>query len=93
MSLEQKIEQLTKAVEALTAFMQSQVVPAPVQHGPIITTMAPVAVAAPVQQAPANPYPNTPAVSMQPAPAPVATAPAMPAPPTFTPVSLTTDSA
>lgn len=80
MSLELKIEQLTKAVEALTAAMQNQVVPAPVH------TVVPMAVTQPVvPQPPVNPYPNTPAVSMQPASAPVATAPAMPAPPTFAP--------
>lgn len=77
MSLEQKIEQLTKAVEALTAAMQNQVVPAPVAQP------APVAVAAQVQQAPA-PIAQ-PAPVQQAAPAPVATAPAMPAPPTFAP--------
>lgn len=83
MSLEQKIEQLTKAVEALTAFMQSQI------------TTAPVAVAAPVQQAPVTlstqpvvQQPIAPPPVQQVAPAPVATAPvapAMPAPPTFAP--------
>lgn len=83
MSLEQKIEQLTKAVEALTAAMQNQVVPAPVQ------TMAPVAVAAPVQAAPVVQQPVAPPPVQQVAPTPVAVAapvaPAMPAPPTFAP--------
>lgn len=74
MSLEQKIEQLTKAVEALTAAMQNQV------------TTAPVAVAAPVQQAPAPVFAPAPVVQ-QAAPAPVATAPVMPAPPTFAPAA------
>lgn len=80
MSLEQKIEQLTKAVEALTAVMQNQVASAPVQQGPMITTTPPV-----VQQAPA-PIAQ-PAPVQQAAPAPVATAPAMPAPPTFAPAA------
>lgn len=78
MSLELKIEQLTKAVEALTTAMQNQVVPAPVQ------TLTPAAVAAPVQAAPVVQQPVAPIAQ----PAPVATAPvapAMPAPPTFAP--------
>lgn len=83
MSLELKIEQLTKAVEALTAAMQNQVTAAaPVQ------TMAPVAVAAPVQAAPVVQQPIAPPPVQQVAPAPVTTAPVaptMPAPPTFAP--------
>lgn len=92
MSLEQKIEQLTKAVEALTAAMQNQVVPAPVQFKMDAKSQQAQAMLNQVAAAPTPPMvqqaPAPIAQPVQTTPAPVATAPvtpAMPAPPTFAP--------
>lgn len=81
MSLEQKIDQLTKAVEALTAAMQNQVTAAPVQFKMDAQSQQAQAMLNQVAAAP------TPPMVQQAAPAPVATAPVMPAPPTFAPAA------
>jgi hypothetical protein len=85
MSLEQKIEKLTAAVEALTHALANQNAPSVpvVAAAPVIPAPAPVVASAPVVEAPVAPAPVMPAlptfevppVAVAAAPAPVAAAP------------------
>jgi hypothetical protein len=85
MSLELKIEQLTKAVEVLTAAMQAAVAPTIRQHLETVT-QAPMQFKMDANSQQAQAMLNQ--VAAAPTPPmvqPVQTAPAMPAPPTFAP--------
>jgi hypothetical protein len=83
MSLEQKIEKLTAAVEALThalAIQNSESIPV-VAAAPVVIAPAPVVVPAPVAEAPVAPAPVMPALpTFEVPPVAVATAPVAAAP-------------